>query len=84
MVARHALALAVLAGAVELIEVHGVDGQLVFFNAQEISSLRAPTSADLQRFAKGAHCVIVMTNSKFLATRESCAEIKQKLVAKMS
>lgn len=80
----YALALIVLA-AVELLELHGVDGQLAWINVAEISELRAPGSRDLARhFAPGTQCVVVMGNAKWLAVRESCAEIKQKLVAKMS
>lgn len=89
MVARHALALTILAGSIDLIELHGMDGQSAWVNTREISELRAPAGGDLARhFTPGTRCVVVMGNAKFLATRESCAEIKAKItaggVAKMS
>lgn len=69
-----------LLAALELIEVHGADGQVAYVNAQEISSLRAPLSSDLaSHFTTGAQCIIVTTNGKFLATRESCSTLRDKL-----
>lgn len=65
--------------AIDLIEVHGPGGAPVYFNQEEISSLATPSEADLKRFAAGARCVVSMTNRKFLATRETCEEIRQKL-----
>lgn len=62
--------------AVQMIEVHGADDQVTYFNVKEISSLRAPTGKDMAKyFAPGVHCVIVTTNAKFLAVKETCAEL---------
>ena len=73
------LLLAVLA-AVEFIEVHGPDGQVAFVNTNEISTLRAPTSSDLNRhFSKETHCIIVTTNGKFLSSVETCNELRNRM-----
>jgi len=73
------LAAAVLA-ALELIEVHGPNGSIAYVNVHEISSLREPSEADIGRhFAAGTHCVVVTTNGKFLAVRETCAVLRDRL-----
>lgn len=79
---RAAFALSVLlfVSPLELIEVHGPDGQVTWVNANEISSLRAPSSLDLKRyFPPGTHCVISTTNGKFVACIESCQDIRNRL-----
>lgn len=64
---------------IALLEVHGPDGQTAYINEHEISSLREPTAYDLRHFAPGTHCVVVMGNAKFIATRETCATLRQRL-----
>jgi len=72
-----------LAIAVELIELHGPDGQVAYVNTHEISTLRSPTTRDLAtHFTKGAHCIVVTTNGKFIATTESCLEIRNAILGK--
>ena len=69
--------------ALDLLEVHGPDGQIALVNVNEIASIRAPTAADLGRhFAKGAKCVLLTTDGKFLAVVETCAEIRKALDAR--
>ena len=66
--------------ALELLELHGPDGQTAWVNALEISSLRGPVAADVARhFPKGTGCVVVMTNGKFLAVTEPCQKIRDML-----
>lgn len=65
---------------VELVEVHGPDGQVYYVNAAEVSSLRQPNAADLGRyFPPGTHCIISTTNGKFIAAREPCSAIYDRL-----
>lgn len=71
-------ALAILI-ALDLLEVHGPDGQTAFVNVHEIASLRAPNYADLGRFAKGSHCIVLTTDGKFLAVVEPCSELRARL-----
>lgn len=74
------LVLAFLAGFIELVELHGADGQRVFINPTEITSIREPIKGDLQRhFTAGSHCVVVMTDGKFIATREDCDTVRDKV-----
>ena len=66
-----------LAGFLELVMLHGPDGQRVFVNVAEITTIREPISGDLQQhFPRGAQCVVVMVNGKFVATREDCDEVR--------
>jgi len=61
--------------ALSLILVHGPHGQNIEINANEISSIRMPRDVSQGHFAKGTQCVVIMTNGKFIATRETCDEI---------
>ena len=63
--------------ALELLEVHGPDGQVALINTHEIASIREPNAADLgRRFAKGSRCVVLTTDGKWLAVTETCAELR--------
>lgn len=69
-----------LLAAIELLELHGADKQTVYINPAEVSSLRQPTSTDLQHyFPKHVNCVVVTTNGKFYATIEGCRHIRDML-----
>jgi hypothetical protein len=60
------------------IELHGPTGQVLHVNAAEISTLREPISAD-GHWARGTHCIIVMTNGKVIGVAEDCATVEHKL-----
>lgn len=74
------LLLATISVAVELLELHGPDGQAYYVNAAEVSSLRQPTPTDLGHyFPRGTRCVVSTTNGKFLASVETCASIRDRM-----
>lgn len=62
--------------AFELLELHGPDGQTVFINDRQISSLRMPIANDLKHFVKGTKCIVVTVDGKFIAVVESCTKIR--------
>ena len=64
-------------GYVELMLAHGVDGQRVFINPKEITSLREPSGSDRPYFVRGSQCVVLMADAKFIAVRETCDEIRR-------
>lgn len=65
------------AAAVELIELHGPEGQRAYVNTRAISNLREPSDGDLRtHFARRVRCVVVLLNGRFLAVRESCDEVR--------
>ena len=67
----------------ELIEVHGANGQRMWINVAEITTIREPREGDLRAyFASGARCIVVMVNAKFIATQESCDTIRARVGAK--
>jgi hypothetical protein len=72
------LALAtILLATIELVALHGPDGQSVWVNVAQITSIRSPLAADQdQHFAKGTRCIVVMVSGKFVATREDCSEVR--------
>lgn len=70
----------VLLAAIELLEVHGPDGQVAMINTHEIATLREPAAFDLRRhFARGTRCIVLTTDGKFLAVTESCGELRAML-----
>lgn len=69
-------------GTVQFIELHGPDGQLVMINTHEITSLRQPTSFDMRRyFTKGARCIVITAEGRFIAVVESCQTIREQISA---
>lgn len=74
------LAYSLLVG-IQLLAVHGPDGQTIYVNPAEISSLRQPTNADLGRyFPRTVHCIVVTTNGKFVAAVERCDVLRDRLI----
>lgn len=71
-----------LLATVQLLELHGPDGQKAFLNTHEISTLREPTMADLRRFTRGVHCVVSTTNGKVLSVVEPCDYIRDLVVGR--
>lgn len=69
--------------AISLVELHGPTGQLIEINPAEVSSLRTPLDSNFttsqRHWAKGAHCIIVMSNGGFIAVAEECATVRDKL-----
>lgn len=71
-----------LIAALHFIALHGADNQTYWVNADQVTSLRAPMPADLQKsFAPGVHCIVVTTNGKFLAVTETCEVVYQLMMA---
>lgn len=69
------------AAAVELIELHGPEGQRAYVNTLSIASLREPSDTDLRtHFARGTHCVVVLMSGRFMAVAESCNEVRTLMV----
>lgn len=65
------------AKSITLIELHGPEGQRFYLNPAEISTIREPNKTDLvHHFAAGTRCIIVATNGKFLAVRETCDAVR--------
>ena len=69
-----------LAVALQLLELHGPDGQVAWVNSHEITALRAPTKTDMTRyFPRKSGCIITLTDGKFLAVIETCPSIRDRL-----
>lgn len=62
-------------GAAELIQLTGPDGQTVFINATQITSIRQPAASDLRHFAPTVRCIVVTSAGKFVAVRETCQQV---------
>jgi hypothetical protein len=65
--------------ALALIILHRADGREVAINPPQVTSLRAP-SGPLDRLAPyGAHCIVGLTDGKFIAVIETCKNVQQML-----
>jgi uncharacterized protein YlzI (FlbEa/FlbD family) len=62
----------IFATFIDLVLLHGPNGQRVFVNPHEVTSLREPLGNDLKHFARGTHCVIGMVNGTFIPVKEDC------------
>jgi hypothetical protein len=67
-----AWASAVVTAGVALVELHTPAGTTVDINPAEVSSLRQPLELQSQHWARGTRCVIVMSNSRYIAVTEDC------------
>jgi uncharacterized protein YlzI (FlbEa/FlbD family) len=64
--------------ALHLIFVHGVDGQEIEVNVEQISTIREPRDTE-GHFAKEIQCLLFMTSGKFVAITESCQTVVTKI-----
>lgn len=67
-----------LPAAFVLVILHRADGGQVFVNPAHITSLRVVEGALSPRIG-GGHCVVGLTDRKFVAVLESCAEVAKLL-----
>lgn len=68
----------ICAVALSLIILHRADGGEVIINPAQVTSLRA-TAGSLGRLAPHGHCLVGLTDGKFVAVIEPCGEIKRLL-----
>lgn len=74
------LLLTTITVGIELLEVHGPDGQTTWLSERAISTLRQPNAVDLGRFFPAhTRCVIVTTNGKFVAAVETCQQLRDRM-----
>ena len=64
--------------ALSLIVLHRVDGGEVVINPAQVTSLRHP-AGPLGKLAPHGRCLIGLTDGKFVAVIEPCAEVKRLL-----
>jgi uncharacterized protein YlzI (FlbEa/FlbD family) len=69
----HLPALAVIA----IVELHTPNGHAFDLNADEISSLRDPVDIP-GHWARGTHCIVVMTNGRTNGVQETCDAVAEK------
>jgi hypothetical protein len=61
-----------------LLQVQGMNGQMIDINPREITNIQEPSDKLLH---EGVHCSIVMTNGKFISLSEECSSLRAKLKA---
>lgn len=59
-----------------LLELQAADGHRVTLNAAEVTYFREPRDAD--HFVKGAHCLVFLTDGRFISVVETCDVVEQK------
>ena|SRR5215510_2786119 len=73
------ISFAAVMAALHFVFLHGPDDQQILLNVDEISSIREPRAAAEAHFGKNVHCIVFMTNGKFVGTAEGCEEVLQKV-----
>lgn len=71
----------VCAAALCLIILHRADGGAVFVNPAQVTSLRATAGSGV-KLAPHGHCLVGLTDHKWVAVIEPCAEVKRLLEGK--
>jgi hypothetical protein len=69
-----------LLAAVQLLFVHGPDGQMLELNIDQISSIREPRATE-GHFHKDVKCIIIMSNNRLVAIVETCNDVLNYLQA---
>lgn len=69
----------VIMATLYLIRLHGLDGQEIDINPREITVMRERGQG--QHLTKDAECAISLSDGKFVAVKETCAEVRQKIEA---
>jgi hypothetical protein len=67
---------ALLLAAEAFVDLHGPAGQHIYVNPGNITSIREPTFVNRHYVAKGTRCVLFMVNGNFIATTETCNEVR--------
>jgi len=60
-----------------LILLTGPTGEPIYLNPGEVSSLRSPGDVSGGHLAPGTACVVVMTNGKANAVRQTCGQVRE-------
>jgi hypothetical protein len=76
---RRDVILFVLLVALRLIELHGPEGQRIFINPEEVTSVREPRGLAQGHFPRGVRCLIYLTNRNFITVTEDCDTVRQRL-----
>lgn len=66
--------------ALALLEFTGPSGQRVDLNAQAITSIRDPRAMPEGHWAQNTHCVIVVDGGGTISVRETCEEVRRKVI----
>jgi hypothetical protein len=70
----------VLLVAAKLIGVHSLDGHEIAISPQQVTSLRAARPHKPNELvAPHVHCLVGLTDGKFVSVTESCAEVREML-----
>lgn len=62
-----------------LVILHRVDGGEVIVNRNQVTSLRSTPGSLKGQMPPPTNCLVGLTDGKFVAVTESCAEVKQLL-----
>ena len=65
-----------------LIILHASDGQIVQINPDQITSIRTPREHHETLFPPHTHCMVNLTDGKFIAVREDCEAVKKMIETK--
>jgi hypothetical protein len=67
--------------AIDLVTVHGPNGQIVYVNPNLISNVRQPAGLDSGHWTRGTRCLILMADGRIITVSETCAEVLSRVEA---
>ena len=70
---------ALLVATLGTVELTGPDGQLIYVNPEQVVSIREPRDPERRHFAKDVHCLLNMTDGKFITVTEECVFVQKLL-----
>jgi hypothetical protein len=62
--------------AILLVSLTAPDGARIDINATQVTSVREPRGVKEGHFAPETRCLVVMSNGKFIAVRETCEDVR--------
>ena len=65
--------------ALHLIVLHTVDGREVSVNPEQVTTLHATRDEGNKLVTDEAHCVVMLTDGKFVSVAEACDEVRKLL-----
>lgn len=75
----HVLVLCAILTGLDLIEMHGPEGQRVLINPSAVTSIRAPLKTGDKFLPRGTRCLVLVTNGRLIALREDCDAVREAL-----
>jgi len=65
--------------AVALVELQGPDGQVVYVNPAEVTTVREPRGLNTGHWGAAIKCLVMLADGKFITVINPCDDVRKKL-----